>query len=99
MMDKPATSESTATDGRSRLERLLEELQRERDELRVRAHLLGAEVKEEWHHAEHRWEQIEPKLERLRAGTRESAQDIGAAVAQLAEEIAAAYRRVRDALR
>lgn len=96
-MNESTTAEPSAAPGR--LEQLVMELRRERDELRVRAHLLGAELREEWQRAEHRWEQIEPKLLRLRDGTRDSAHEIGAAAARLAEEIAAAYRRMRDALR
>lgn len=97
MMNEPGTAQSSAAE--TRLEQMVLELRRERDELRVRAHLLGAELREEWQRVEHRWAQIEPKLSRLQVGTRESAHEVGAAVAKLAEEIAAAYRRMRDALR
>ncbi|MGA0839019.1 MAG: hypothetical protein ACO3P1_03890 [Pseudomonadales bacterium] len=79
--------------------KLIEQLQRERDELRVRAHLLGRELSDEWQRIEHQWDQIDLRLERLGAGARESAGDVGAALAQLGEEIATAYRRMRAALR
>ena len=82
----------------NKLEQALARLQQERDELRVRAHLLKAEVKEEWDEVERKWEQIELRLERLRAGASESASEIGAALSQLGEEIANAYRRIRKAL-
>jgi hypothetical protein len=79
--------------------KLIEELRRERDELRVRAHLLSRELNDEWQRIEHQWDQIELRLERLGAGARESAGDVGAALVQLGEEIATAYRRMRSALR
>lgn len=79
--------------------KLIAELRRERDELRVRAHLLGRELNDEWQRLEHQWDQIELRFERLGEGARESAGDVGAALAQLGEEIATAYRRMRAALR
>lgn len=87
------------TDLDDRLEDLVARLRQERDELRVRAHLLHAELREEWDNVEHKWEKLEPKLERFRDSARESAGDVGAAVSQLGEEIAHAYRRMRDTLK
>ncbi|MEZ5558175.1 MAG: hypothetical protein R3E86_06460 [Pseudomonadales bacterium] len=83
----------------SRLNKLVEQLQQERDELRVRAHLLKAELRDEWDEVEHKWGQIEPKLEHLRDSSKASAEDIGAAVAMVGEEIAHAYKRIRKALK
>ena len=86
-------------DERERLEQLGARLRQERDELRVRAHLLKAELRDEWDDLERKWHHLEPKLERLREGSRESAEDIGAAVQQLGEELAHAYRRLRRAVK
>lgn len=85
-------------DADKKIQQLLAELRQERDELRVRTHLLKAEVKQEWDEVERKWEQIEFKLEKAGAGARESAGDIAAAASQLGEEIANAYRRIRKAL-
>jgi len=82
-----------------KLQELLAKLQQERDELRVRAHLLKAELKQEWDEVERKWGHVESRLDRARAGARASAGEIGAATAQLGEEIANAYKRMRDALR
>jgi len=82
----------------NKLQQALAQLRQERDELRVRAHLLKAEVKDEWDEVERKWEQIEFKLGKAGAGARESAGEIGAAATQLGEEIANAYRRIRKAL-
>jgi len=86
------------SDLEKKLEELVGQLRQERDELRVRAHLLKAELRDEWEQVERKWEHIEPKLERLRDSTRESAGEIGAAASQLGEEIANAYRRIRKSL-
>ena len=87
------------SDQENRLEHLLERLRQERDELRVRAHLLRSELRDEWEEMEEKWEHLEPKLEKLRRSARESSEDVGAAAGQLGEEIANAYRRLRDALK
>ncbi len=82
-----------------KLTELVGRLQQERDELRVRAHLLKAELREEWDEVESKWDHIEPRLEHLAKDTKDSAEDIGAAVSQVGEEIAHAYRRIRDGLK
>ncbi len=86
------------SEAEKKLQQVVAQLRQERDELRVRAHLLKAEVKQEWDDVERKWEQIEFRLEKAGTGARESAGDIGAALAQLGEEIANAYRRIRKAL-
>jgi predicted nucleic acid-binding Zn-ribbon protein len=87
------------SDPKTKLKHVVDQLRTERDELRVRAHLLKAELRDEWEAVEAKWEKLEPKLERLREGTKESAGDVGAAISQLGEEIAHTYRRLRDALK
>lgn len=82
-----------------RMERFVAKLREERDELRVRAHLLRAELRDEWEDVEHKWHELEPRLERLREASRNSADEIGAAAEQLGEEIARAYRRIRQAMK
>jgi len=87
------------SDFEDQLERLVDKLREERDDLRVRVHLLHAELRDEWEQVEHKWHELEPRLERLRETSRESSGEIGAAVEQLGEEIGRAYRRLRDALK
>jgi len=81
------------------MERFVNKLREERDELRVRAHLLRAELRDEWEEVEHKWRELEPRLERLREASRNSAEELGAAAEQLGEEIARAYRRIRQAMK
>lgn len=84
---------------KDKLGHLFDRLRQDRDELRVRTHLLRAELRDEWEAVEKKWQDLEPRLERLRHNTSESAGEVGAATAQLGEEIARAYRRMRDALK
>ena len=82
-----------------KLEDLAATLKTERDQLRLQLHLLKAEAKDEWDEAEEKWHRLEPRLQKLKKGLTESGEDIGAATGQLAEEIAHAYRRLRDSVR
>jgi chromosome segregation ATPase len=82
-----------------KLEKLVETIKTDRDELRVRLHLLKAEAKDEWDEVEEKWRHLEPKLKQLRDGAVESGEDIAAATSQLAEEIGNAYKRLRKVMK
>jgi len=84
---------------KDKAEQLVGRLRRERDELHVRLHLLKAELLDEWEEVEAKWEHVESRLEHMREGAKDSAEDIGAALSQLGEEITHAYRRLRDSLK
>lgn len=73
----------------------LEDVNRVRDELRLQAHLLEAEAKEEWHELEHKWEQI---TKNLGPAAQKSAEDIGAASDLLLDELEKGYKRIRHVL-
>jgi len=82
-----------------KLDGLLDTLKTERDELRVKLHLLKAEVKDDWEDVEKSWQHLEGKLKQLKDEASESGEDVGAASRQLAEEIGNAYQRIRKSLR
>jgi hypothetical protein len=82
-----------------KLEQLTQTIKTERDEIRVRLHLLKAEGKDEWDEVEEKWRHLEPKLKQMRESVVESGHEIGAATVVLAEEIGHAYRRLRDTMR
>ena len=81
------------------IEELVDVLRTERDELRVRLHLMKAEIREEFEGLEDSWNHLESRLDHLKDASKESADDVGAAATQLAEELGAAYRRMKKSLR
>lgn len=81
------------------VDKILDDLRTQRDELRVRMHLAKAEVREEWESLEKQWQHVESKLERTAGAAKDSAEDVGAALSQVAEELGAAYKRIRKTLR
>jgi len=77
------------------LDRMLEKLREERDELRVRMHLASLELKEEWEKVEQQWDRFEPRAE---AAIREAGESAAEAAGRLGEELHQAYRRIREQL-
>jgi len=77
---------------------IIDKLRTERDELRVKMHLARAELREEWKALEKKWERLERRLEKAGTEAIAASRDVGTAAGTVAEEIAAAYRRIRERL-
>jgi seryl-tRNA synthetase len=80
------------------IEELVDVLRTERDELRVRLHLMKTEIRDEFEGLEDSWNHLESRLDRLKDASKESADDLGAAAKQLAEELGATYKRIKKSL-
>lgn len=80
------------------MDELVSSLRTQRDELRVRLHLMKAEVRDEFEDLETQWNHLESRLSRAADASKDSAGEVGAAAKQLAEEIGAAYARIKKAL-
>ena len=78
-----------------KLQQSLDDLKRERDELKLQLHLAKAEVRDEWEELERKWNHVRPQLEK-RGG--EIAEDTKKTVGVIAEEIMEGYRRIRERL-
>lgn len=95
MTDQATGSSSEPGSGRARWQQRLEDLERERDELRVKLHLAKADAKDEW-------VRLEEKMDRLRARIRsagreadEAAADVGDAAKRLWDEVKEGFERIR----
>jgi SMC interacting uncharacterized protein involved in chromosome segregation len=86
------------TDQREDLDKVIDDLKQQRDELRLKMHLAKAEAKQEWEELETKWQEIESRLPSLKKAAAQSAGDVGAALGLVAEEITKAYKRLRDSL-
>lgn len=84
--------------GEARTRQVIDRLRTERDELRVRMHLARAELRDEWKVLEKKWEQLERRLEKAGTDAIAASRDVGSTAGTVAEEIAAAYRRIRERL-
>lgn len=78
---------------------LVGKLKQERDELRLKIHLGTMEAKEEWSGLERKWETLETRLAEAKDGAAERAREARDKVELVTDELAAAYRRIREGLR
>lgn len=73
--------------------KLVDDLRRMRDEIRLKAHLGSKDLQDEWAALEKRWHSFEQKAELER-----SAKNVGKALSDLGTELAEAFKRMRSAL-
>jgi SMC interacting uncharacterized protein involved in chromosome segregation len=79
---------------KDRIERLLEELKRERDALRVKLSLAKLEANEEWREIEQKLHKLEAKAREVGGATAEASKDVGAAARLLGEEISKGLKSI-----
>jgi len=80
------------------LSKLIDDLKRQRDEIRVRLHLAKGEVQEEWERLEVKWGHVRGKLDVIGREAGKAAEEVGAALRLAAEELRHGYERVRKLL-
>lgn len=85
-------------DLREEVVEIQEKLAQERDHLRVKAHLLKAELRDEWEEAEKNWQSFESKATRLAKTGRDSADDVAESVKHLGLELKQAFKKFKDSL-
>jgi predicted nuclease with TOPRIM domain len=83
---------------KDKLQEMLEKLEQERDELRLRLHLGKAEVKEEWDKLDGRIAELRGRLDRAGDEAGEVMEDVAAAARLLGDEIRLGFDRVRKTL-
>lgn len=86
------------TDLHDEIEKAVRQLEQQRDELRLKLHLAGAEARDEWDRIERQIGDLRARLAPLRAAAAESAAEIGAAARLLAGEIRQGFERIRRRL-
>lgn len=80
------------------LSKLVDEVQQQRDELRVQLHLAKAEAKEEWEHLEVKWDALRGKAGVVGREAGKAAREVAAALHLAAEELKRGYERIRQLL-
>lgn len=82
----------------SKWDELMDDLARQRDELRLKIHLGQAEAREEWDKVEAKWEDLQAKLGAAGREAADASRGVGSALRLLGDEIARGYQRVRQKL-
>ncbi len=86
------------TEPREKLQELLQRLETERDELKVKLGLAKLEAREEWGELEEKIQRLRGRMKVVNAEARDASGDVGAAWEVLAEEIKDGLARVRKLL-
>lgn len=86
-------------DTKQELKDLMAKLRQERDELRVQAHLMKAELRDEWQETEQRFEKFRSKADHVLDTAGDASVDMAKSARDLGHEIAEGFRRIRRTMK
>lgn len=78
----------------SDFDKIMADLRRQRDELRLQINLGSKEAKEEWNELEEKMEKLSAKVK-----LRETGSGVGKALGQLGQELKLGYQRIREGMK
>ncbi|MAT68171.1 MAG: hypothetical protein CMJ58_01470 [Planctomycetaceae bacterium] len=84
---------------RDQLNDLVESLKQERDELKLRMHLAGMEVRDEYERLSGRVSELNAQFEPVREATEDAAGNVFAALMLAADEMKNGFQRIRQAVK
>lgn len=85
-------------DLRKRIDEMLANLKKERDELHVKAHLAKMDAGDEWTELEAKLAKLNAKAKELGGASLDASKDIGAAAKLLGEEIRDGFKKIAKRL-
>lgn len=80
---------------KEQLSKLVADLKRHRDELKVKLHLAKADVQDEWIRLETKYDEVKKKMGSFKKEAGKSAESIGATLGRAADEIKKEYERLK----
>ena len=81
-----------------RLEKVLKELKTDRDNLKVKLHLLNMDAKEEWNELENKYENFKAKASIVAEATEDSTGEVVEALKLVGEELHEGYKRIKRSM-
>lgn len=82
-------------ENRERLQKLMQQLEQERDELKMKLGLAKLEAREEWQELEKKMDTLRSRMKVVGGEAKEASGDVGAAMDVVAEEIKDGFNRLR----
>lgn len=86
------------SDGDDKLKSLLERLEQERDELKMKLGLAKLEAREEWQELEDKIQGLRGRMKVLKDEAGDAGSDVGAAFDMVAEEVKEGFARLKKLL-
>ncbi len=86
-------------DYRQELEKILDYLKQERDEINLKLHLGQKDLQDEMAGLEKQWQDLRQRGDKVLNAADESSEDLAAALTLLGNEIKASFEKVKDALK
>ena len=83
---------------RARIGELIAELKKQRDDLAVRIHLGSKEAQAEWEQVTRKLEELTERYEPVKDATKETSENVWAAMKLLGEEVRSGLARIRKSL-
>ena len=80
------------------IDELLNQLRRQRDELKLKVHLFKADASDEWDQAEQNWQHFRAKTRQVGDAAGEAGEGVAEAARGLGREILEGYKRIRKSL-
>ncbi|MEP1446862.1 MAG: hypothetical protein ABJK37_12185 [Paraglaciecola sp.] len=87
-----------AENAKQEVDKILEQVKQERDEIVLKAHLLKADARDEWHKVDKQWEHFKSKAGQVGKEAKGASEDVSAAAKLLGEEIMKSFQRIRKSL-
>ena len=85
-------------DAKTLLERLIQQIKQQRDELRLQVHLGSQELKQEWEKLDERLAELNQRYQPLKDAVEESTDDVWDAMQLVGSEILDGFSRIRKSL-
>jgi hypothetical protein len=80
------------------LQKIADDLKRQRDELQVKLHLAKADARDEWAKLETRWEEAKTKMAAVREEATHTTESVSTGLSLVLDELKKGYDRIRRTL-
>ena len=80
------------------LQKIADDLKRQRDELQVKLHLAKADARDEWAKLETRWEEVRTKMEAVKKEASHTTESVASGLSGVLDELKKGYDRIRQTL-
>ncbi|WP_447965461.1 hypothetical protein [Nitrospira sp. Ecomares 2.1] len=85
-------------DSLEQLQKIADDLKRQRDEVQVKLHLAKADARDEWAKLETRWEEVKSKMEAVKKEASQTTESVSSGLGLVLDELKKGYDNIRKTL-